>query len=196
MRRLFVVAGLSISLLAGCDAIPGLSGILGGDDYYPLIEGATWEYDALLNGAKAGSATVTTSLVTKASGSTTANQRVVLTLKASGGDTQEQVNEYQIKKLADEVQTSSSNGDVSVSLKLPLKQGLSWKSSGSECEVKSQEDISTPAGAYRGAWMIKEKTEAYDADTYFANGVGMVKSIQTWKNGNKITLELTKFSKP
>lgn len=190
-----IIASVAFLPSAGCQFIPGIVGGPSGDDYYPLIEGAKWEYSVLANTQKVGTMVVTSSLVSAKDGITTADLRGETSLKSTDGNTQESVQTFKVKKMADEIQYTDSKGTTKIEMKLPLTQGLSWVTDGTTYEVKGQEDISVPAGSYRGAWKVVGTQGNTTATNYYANQVGTIKQIVSTVDGT-ITVELTKFTKP
>ncbi|MNY24527.1 hypothetical protein D3C86_1582480 [compost metagenome] len=197
--RKFIGAVLTSTLIAGCQNIPGLAGLFGGEeDYFPLIEGAKWEYDISIDGMKFGTRTVVASQVTTDEEITTAQISQTDTLKSPSDPTQELsgTTTQTHKKLPDEVQYTTSSGEKKTELKLPFEEGLSFKADGETFFVKTQEDVSTPAGTYKAAWKLVATKNGNTTTKYYANHVGLVKSIRKSSDSIDSVLELTKFTKP
>ena len=130
--------GLSCAVvaIAACSAVPGLSGLFG-SDYYPIVQGATWNYDVLVKDSAIGTAQAIMSDVDQVGSAQQCTLRITVVTSSDGKKT-EAVGEVKVRKDSASVSNASGSQGQVVWLNLPPVVGDKW-----EVSVSSESEAGT-----------------------------------------------------
>jgi hypothetical protein len=185
-------------VLAGCGTDAGGggggTGYGTGEAYFPFIEGGRWTYNVIVGNKVLGQLTEDQSLVTRLNGLTTVHVRFSGQNPFGDGQTRVQ-SDLTWRQTADQVSSVDENGKETLLFKLPLASGTTWNVNDTPVRVAGTENVSVPAGAYRGALLITGENADVAARAWLVSGVGLVKlELKPRKAGETARVELATFT--
>jgi len=185
-RILFLAVVAAVALLgAGCDSSAG--------PIYPMTLGSVWNMDEVtLSGTAVASldtmstGTQTSTAVDKAnlsSGREVVRFRNDATTHYRDGDSTTTTTDYAyVAEVGDTIFQYANLDDTAgtVYMMSNPKVGQTWSAGPGTAMVVGQENVTVPAGTYKGAWKVKLSYNfglfSIDAYEWFARGTGLVKT--------------------
>jgi len=195
MKPKTLVIGAACALLVGCGTAstgggggaPAGTGYGTGLDVFPFIEGARCVYAVSVGGQDVGELQVDHSLVGNTATARGAHVRLNghLPWHLPAGLRSE---EWSLHQDATGVTATDVDGNQTQLLALPLAAGTSWSLGGSSVSFQGTEDVSVPAGSFKGA----TKVGGAGVQAWLAPGTGVVRLVLP--GTPEVSAELTSFT--
>jgi hypothetical protein len=191
MRQTLVLAAIAAVALMGMSCSPA------SDDIFPMSVGSVWHMDVVeMTGTTVATLdTAQTSTVVKtavdktnlATGKEVVMYRYETTTHVRTPDSTYTSTSYAYcREDGDWVLVYSSLDDTTADTVMVTSPsvGKAWHQGTAPTEVVGQEDVTVPAGTYKGAWKVKvtfsQGSFTFDTYYWYAKGTGLVKLSYEW----------------
>lgn len=191
MRQTLVLAAIAAMALTGMSCSPASS------DVFPMSVGSVWKMDILFTSVPTNGPTDTmetgTIVTTAGEKATLATGKEVVSYRRdttvhlrSPDSTRTSTSYVYYREDGDWVLGYASLDDTTADTVMVTTPsvGKTWQQGTATMEVVGQEDVTVPAGTYKGAWKVKFSASAggttFNMYYWYAKGTGLVKFYHEW----------------